>query len=150
MKSKRNPIVYLIAQPTVSRRKAPPNLAPLYKHGEVVTLLVSGEQPTFRPRDCFEALEARFKDFDPDIDYLVWAGGDTLAAVMAGMLLAELEIWCFKWLRYERFRLPTGERTDEGAIYVPVEIDLADPQLDLLYGDEVDEIDDEREPAEQH
>jgi len=150
MKTLRKPIVYLIAQPTVSRRKAPPNLAPLYKHGEVVPLLITGEQPTFNPRSCFEVLEKRFQAFDPDIDYLVWAGGDTLAAVMAGMLLAERNIFCFNWLRYERFRLPTGERVDEGAIYVPVEIDLADPQLELLHGEEVDEFDDESEPAEQH
>lgn len=146
----RKPIVYLIAQPTVSRKKAPPNLSPLYKHGEVVTLLIAGEQPAFRPRDCFEALETRFRDFDPDIDFLVWAGGDVLAAVMAGMLLAERDIFCFKWLRYERFRLPNGDRVDEGATYESVEIDLADPQFDLLTTHRDDDDEDEEESVGQH
>ena len=141
----RKPIVYLIAQPTISRRKVPPNLTPLYKHGDVVTLLMAGEQPAFRPRDCFEALETRFRNFDPEIDFMAWAGGDVLAAVMAGMLLAERDIFCFQWLRYERFRLPNGDRVDEGATYEPVEIDLADPQFDLLGQRDGDDEDDEEE-----
>lgn len=147
MKTSRRPIVYLIAQPTVSRRKAPPNLTPLYKHGEVVTLLIAGEQPAFRPSDCFESLETRFQNFDPDVDFLVWAGGDVLAAVMVGMLLSERDIYHFKWLRYERFRLPNGDRVDEGAKYEEVEIDLRDPQYDLLGTGERDddEIDEDGE-----
>ena len=55
----------------------------------------------------------------------MWAGGDTLSAVMVGMYLAQNEIWQFNWLRYERRRLPDGTRTDDGAKYVPVVIDLA-------------------------
>lgn len=127
--SVRRPTVYLIAQPTVSRRKKPLNLAPLYDHGDVQVVLPMSDSPTFEPLKCFEVMEDRLSKFDPEIDFLVWAGGDTLSAVMAGMILINMEepVWRFNWLRYERFRNPDGSRTDEGAKYVPVVIDLADP-----------------------
>lgn len=133
----RRPTVYLIAQPTLSRRKAPLNLAPLYEHGEVQVVLPMSDSPTFEPVTCYNVMEERLRHFDPEVDFLVWAGGDTLAAVMAGMILVNMEqpIWCFKWLRYERFRNADGSRTDKGAKYVPVVIDLADPQYSLLEGE---------------
>lgn len=126
-------VVYLIAQPSISRKKKPINITPLYEHGEVRLVLPQGDSPTFSPKKCCELMHDRLfpeegQQYDPDIDYLVWAGGDTLAALFAGMLLAELEIWCFKWLRYERARLSNGDRVDEGAAYVPVTIDLTDLQ----------------------
>lgn len=126
-------VVYLIAQPSISRKKKPINITPLYEHGEVRLVLPQGDSPTFSPKKCCELMHDRLfpeegQQYDPDIDYLVWAGGDTLAALFAGMLLAELEIWRFKWLRYERARLSNGDRVDEGAAYVPVTIDLTDLQ----------------------
>lgn len=126
MTDARRPTIYLIAQPTLSRRKPPLNLEPLYEHGEVQVVLPMSDSPTFNPAHCYDMMEARLSKFDPAIDYLVWAGGDTLAAVMVGMILINQEepIWCFNWLRYERFRNPDGSRTDIGAKYVPVVIDL--------------------------
>lgn len=130
----RRPVVYLIAQPAVSRHKPPPDLSPLYIHGDVVNIIPNGNSPVFAPRECFEMVENKLKAFDPEIDFLVWAGGDVLSAIMVGMVLVEMECYCFNWLRYERKRLPTGERTDDGARYIPMEIDLSDPQFDLLAG----------------
>ncbi len=132
--TERPAVVYLIAQPSISRKKKPVNITPLYEHGEVRLVLPQGDSPTFTPKKCFDLMCDRLfpeegQQYDPDIDYLVWAGGDTLAALMAGMLLAEYEIWHFKWLRYERARLSNGDRVDEGATYVPITIDLSDPQL---------------------
>lgn len=133
-------MVYLIAQPSISRRKTPVNITPLYQHGEVQLVLPQGDSPTFTPKKCLEKMQDRLfpehgRQYDPEIDYLVWAGGDTLAALLTGMLLAEEEIWSFKWLRYERARLSNGDRTDDGAVYVPITIDLTDPQLDLSIED---------------
>lgn len=131
------PTVYLIAQSAPSRRKAPIQLGPLTEHGDVKAVLPLGNSPTFHPKSCLEIIEESLfpsrggKEYDPEVDFLVWAGGDMLAAVMVGMILAEREIWCFKWLRYERHRLPTGERVDEGATYAPMVIDLSDPPEDF-------------------
>lgn len=132
--SEPRPTVYLIAQPTVSRRKAPPDLKPLYDHGEVQVVLPLSDSPTFNPVKCYEIMEDRLAHFDPERDFIAWAGGDTLSAIMVGMMLINRDepIWKFNWLRYERFRQPDGRRTDEGAKYIPVVIDLRDPQYDLL------------------
>jgi hypothetical protein len=143
----RSAVVYLIAQPSISRRKKPVNITPLYEHGEVQLVLPQGDSPTFTPRKCLDKMCDRLfpevgRNYDPETDYLVWAGGDTLAALLTGMLLAEQEIWSFKWLRYERARLPNGDRTDEGAVYVPITVDLTDPQLDLSIEDEDSNDDD--------
>lgn len=124
-------MVYLIAQPTVSRTKKNMNLDPLYEHGEIKVVLPVGDAPAFSPNKCVSVMSARFKEFDPEQDFLVWAGGDTLAALMVGYLLHQRGFTVFNWLRYERKRLPDGTRTDDGAIYVPVRIDLRDPQLEL-------------------
>lgn len=122
---KRKPVVYLIAQPTVSRNKKPIPLDALYDHGEVCVLCPAGLSPSSKPGDVLVLMENRFLPFDPDVDHLVWAGGDTLSAMFAGMLLAQRDIWEFSWLRYERPRTPDGGRTDVGAKYEPVWIDLA-------------------------
>lgn len=131
-------VVYLILQPSISRTKEPPNLKPLYEHGEVTAVLPAGRAPVFTPGECMEIIENKLADFHPETDYLAWAGGDALAALMAGMALANMDIWQFKWLRYERHRLPDGTRVHEGATYVPVDIDLRDPQFSLL-GEPADE-----------
>lgn len=136
------PKVFLISQPTPSRFKEPPNLRPLYKHGEVVTVILSGERPARFARECMDALEQRLSTFDPETDYLVWAGGDVLSAIMVGMYLAENEIWVFNWLRYDRRRLDDGSRVDDGAQYVPVVIDLSDPDAPSVeqFGDDDSEF----------
>jgi len=125
----RRPIVYLIMQPTSSRTREPLDLVPLYDHGEVKIVLPRMDSPTAHPLSCYEKMEANMRGFDPDIDFLAWAGGDKLSAVMVGMILvnAEEPIWRFNWLRYERHRSSDGSRTNRGAKYVPVVIDLFDP-----------------------
>lgn len=140
-------VVYLIAQPSLSRKKAPVNITPLYEHGELKLVLPQGDSPTFAPKKCIDLMGKRLfpeegEEYNPDYDYLVWAGGDTLAALLTGMLLAEREIWSFKWLRYERARLADGSRTDEGATYVPITVDLTDPQLGLEIAHGEDDDDD--------
>lgn len=137
--------VYLIAQPTKKRvhPKAPReagrvlNLEPLNVYGRIVFLLEEDDYPTFDPVGCFHLIKQRLHGFDPKVDYVAWAGGDTLGAVMAGIIFAHLGIRSIKWLRYERPKDPvTGLRTDNGARYVPVLITVDSPndprQLDLL------------------
>lgn len=135
----RRPTVYLIAQPTVSRRKPPLVLNPLYEHGEVQVVLPMSDSPTFKPIKCYEVMEERLSRFDPNLDYIVWAGGDTLSAVMVGMILVNREepVWKFNWLRYDRAKNADGSRSDVGAKYVSVVIDLREP-----YIEETEETDD--------
>jgi hypothetical protein len=143
----RRPVVYLIAQPTVARNKKPLDLAQLYDHGEVQVLCPQGDSPTFKPAACFNVMCDRFKDFDPDVDFLVWAGGDTLSAVMAGMLLVEQGYWYFQWLRFDRDReRGSGRRLDTGK-YVPVTVDLCDEDYTYDPDDETQNPSLEQEPV---
>lgn len=126
------PVVYLIAQPSIARGGSFPKLEPLAVYGEIRVLVQSGEFPTFNPAPCYEKIRERLRDFDPKVDFLAWAGGDTLSAVLAGLVLAEMGIDDFRWLRYERGRdkEDSRKRVDEGSQYWPVDVNLPEPYTD--------------------
>lgn len=128
------PTVYLIAQPTVKRNGSMPKLEPLAEHGDVKVVIPAGEYPTFHPQRALDLVMDKLDDFDYTKDYIAWAGGDTLSAILVGAALAEKDdctdeeepvpIPYFMYLRYERGRDQQGNRTDVGAKYVPVKIPL--------------------------
>jgi hypothetical protein len=62
----RRPTVFLIAQPTISRKKAPVDLAPLYEHGDVQVVLPMSDSPTFTPVKCYEVMEDRLTSSIPN------------------------------------------------------------------------------------
>ena len=125
--------VFLIAQPTIAKNGHLPDLTPLADYGEVTLVVEVGERPAFKPGEVFNLAKDRLKDFDAETDYLVWAGGDTLSAVMAGAILTQLGHRFFRWLRFERGRrkgvAEAGgqarvERDDNRGWYTPVEVML--------------------------
>lgn len=116
--------VFLIAQPTIAKSGALPDLTPLADYGDVTVVVEAGEYPSFKPGEAWRRVAARLKDFDSDNDYLAWAGGDTLSAVMAGAALTQLGHRAFKWLRFERGIAPGGGRDNMRGKYTPVEIQL--------------------------
>jgi hypothetical protein len=119
----RSPRVFLICQPTVKKHGKLPDLTPLQKFGEVTVCVPQGMKPSRVPETALRHLRTQMEDFDPRIDFLAWAGGDTLAAVLVGIVLHERGgngFGSFTFLRYERVRLPSGDWTDEGATYQPV------------------------------
>lgn len=124
--------VFLIMQPSVKRDGSAPDLTPLKEHGEVTVLVHAGESPRFHPAQCRDKLIERLKTFDPDKDMLAWAGGDTLAAVLVGAILAD-QLWEeeapeITWLRYERAWDGDRRRQDAvGARYVPIRVPLLPP-----------------------
>lgn len=118
------PTVYLIAQPTVKKDGKLPNLEPLEYHGKVRIILPGTSKPSRTPATTLTELEDALEHFDPARDFIAWAGGDTLAALMVGVVLERMEIMTFNWLRYDRMRLASGAWTDEGAHYRPVLITL--------------------------
>jgi hypothetical protein len=138
--------VYLIAQPTVSNDGRLPKLEPLAKYGTVRVLVNPGEDPRYKPQRALDLIVKRLADFNPADDYLVWAGGDTLAAVLTGIVLADLScnddkpFTSFRWLRWERGKDKWGKRTDEGGHYVPIRVPLPNPNHSSLALDEYDPI----------
>jgi len=117
--------VFLIAQPSVSREGHFPRLEGLAEFGEVHTLLPDGNQPSFRPGKTMDALVKQLTELYSAGDYLVWAGGDTLAAFMAGVVMERLGVDEITWLRYDRpYDEELRRRTEKGARYVPVKVTL--------------------------
>jgi hypothetical protein len=96
------PRVFVINEPSVSRTGRRPDLSLMEKYGEVHILVRDGEYPSFAPREALQRITERLRGFNPKRDYLAWAGGEALSAVMVGSLLADMDITDVRWLRYER------------------------------------------------
>lgn len=117
--------VFLIAQPTIPKNGRLPDLTPLAEYGDIKVVIDGGEYPSFKPGKAWERISDRLKDFDAERDYVAWAGGDTLSAVMVGSALTQMGHRFFRWLRFERAVDPqTKERIDHTGKYTPVEISL--------------------------
>jgi hypothetical protein len=124
--------VFLIAQPSVSREGTFPKLDALGEHGEVHVLVVQGDSASFRPNKTLDDILRQLAElYNPAEDFVVWAGGDTLAAVLTGIALERRGINEMTWLRYDRpYNQELRKRVDEGAKYVPIKIQLYNPLTD--------------------
>lgn len=124
-----DPVIYVISEPSVPKQATGRmiDLSPLAEYSQDIRYLVlRGQAPTFAPDGLYAQVRASLARFDPDRDYLTWAGGDALAAVMAGRALADLGITRFRWLRHERSKLPDGRRDPSRGRYVPIWLETKD------------------------
>jgi hypothetical protein len=124
--------VFLIAQPTVAKDGSMPKLEALQEHGDVHVLVSAGDSPSFRPNKTLDDILRQLAQlYKPDEDFIVWAGGDTLAAVLVGVALERQGHNEMTWLRYDRPYDPVQrKRVDEGARYVPIKIKLYDEETE--------------------
>jgi hypothetical protein len=129
-------MVFLIAQPTVPKDGKMPNLEPLAEFGDVKVLVEAGDYPSFRPDLALEKISERLANFDAENDYLAWAGGDTLAALITGMVLAERGHRYVRWLRFERARTEGGGRDNNNGKYTPIDVLVLtkDPTKEATHG----------------
>lgn len=120
--------VFLIAQPSVTRDGRVPDISDLYRFGEVRVLLDAREYDNVGNSNAGHALQrliTRLQDYDPERDYIVWAGGDTTAALMVGAALFQIGVDAVQWLRFERPRdAGTGRRYGDKQ-YIPYLVPLA-------------------------
>lgn len=130
----RPPKVFLLAQPSIARSGATPDLSPLGEFGDVTVLMTPDLNPLFAPAKSATSVERKLEDFDPDYDFLTAAGGATLAALVIGVVLGQMDIEEFTWLSYQRGVDASGRRTNSGGYYRPVRLSLG--QLDLGIGNE--------------
>lgn len=120
------PTVYLIAQPTVKSGGQLPDLTPLAEYGEVKVLINSGEYPALHPERCRGLIEKRLNTFDPERDFIAWAGGDTLAAVFTGIVLERLGFEKIQWLKFQRGWDSDGNRDPNKSYYRLVAVPLCE------------------------
>jgi hypothetical protein len=124
------PTVYLIAQPTVKRDGGLPDLTPLSEYGEVKVLINSGEYPALHPERCLDLISTRLEKFDQERDFICWAGGDTLAAVFAGIVLERMQMTRVRWLKFQRGWGDDGDRDPNKSYYREVSVPLFNDSLE--------------------
>lgn len=103
------------------------DVSPAAVYGEIRFVLSAGDRTCSNPELSMEKLRRALEDFEPNRDFIVWAGGDPLSAIAAGMVLLELGIRKFRFLRFEKNRhTRPGEPTT--GFYSPVEVHLEEEQ----------------------
>lgn len=117
-------MVYLIAQPSVSKNRSFPDLSPLAEFGEIKIIIEAGEYPASSPDKALADISQRLANFDAEEDYIAWAGGDTLAALLTGSVLYSMGHRRIRWMRFDRKRLPGGIPDSENGYYSPVTVDM--------------------------
>jgi len=99
------------------------DVSPAQEFGEVVFLFDSTQrpEPSENPSAARQHILSTLENFDPDDDFIVWAGGDPL-----GMLLvsAHLGAWhnSVKYLKWEKERDLSGRVV--GGHYIPLTVKI--------------------------
>jgi hypothetical protein len=99
------------------------DVSPAAVYGEIRFILSAGDRTCSNPELSMDKLRRALADFDANHDFIVWAGGDPLSAIVTGMVLAELGIKKFRFLRFEKNRGTQPGQPVTG-FYSPVEVRL--------------------------
>ena len=98
-------------------------------YGEICFVLSAGDRTCANPELSIEKLRRALRDFDPNRDFVVWAGGDPLSAIITGMVFMDLGIPKFRFLRFEKNRNIKHGQPVTG-FYSPVEVFLEKEEPD--------------------
>lgn len=97
------------------------DVSPAAVYGEIMFVLSAGDRTCSNPELSMERLRRALSEFDPLKDFIVWAGGDPLSAIVTGMVLIDLGIRKFRYLRFEKNR-NTKPGVPVTGFYSPVEV----------------------------
>lgn len=118
-------LVFLVQEPTVPKYSGKVmDTTPLLWWGKVRIIMERTQTASFRPAQAYVQIRERLKSFAPERDYIAVAGGDTLAVLLVGTVLAQLGHSYFNYLRFERTRLPDGTRDPATGSYVPIYVPI--------------------------
>ncbi len=116
--------VFFVNEPVHSNGHKPRNLKPALEFGDIAYVFsINDEYPGRDAEDAVTHAEAVLKNFDPDTDYIAWAGGDPYALVVVSAVLAS---WWpqFNFLTYnKRYDKARGEHV---AGYEPLTTKVSD------------------------
>ncbi len=105
------------------------DVSPAAVYGEIRFVLSAGDRTCANPELSIDKLRRALRDFDAHRDFIVWAGGDPLSAIVTGMVLHELGIKKYRYLRYEKNRNTKPGETAVG-FYSPIEVRLEEDDYD--------------------
>lgn len=91
-------------------------------YGEMVTILGTLDNPSVDPKMCVDKVYNVLQTAQPG-DFVLWAGGDPMSALIAGLVIGELGLTGLKWLRWDKRTDGNGTRTRHG-YYTPVEFSI--------------------------
>lgn len=103
------------------------DVSPAAVYGEIRFILSAGDRTCSNPELTMDKLRRALVDFDPRSDFIIWAGGDPLSAIVSGMVLTEMGIRKFRFLRFEKNR-HTRQGEKPTGFYSPVEVRLEDDE----------------------
>ena len=102
------------------------DLTSAHRLGQLVTVLGERDSPSLAPGPALATIRRALKEYDPRTDHLLTAGGDPLAAFMAGAVLTDTGVLRegVSWLRWDRARDLDGRRDFNRGQYEPVVFNL--------------------------
>jgi hypothetical protein len=111
------PVVYLIQEPVQQNY----DLSSAFRYGKIVSVLESTDKPSHFPGPCLRKIREKLTAYRPEIDFIVWTGGDFAGILYAGIILGNLGFSKVRFLKWEREKNLEGEKTG-GGFYHPVSI----------------------------
>lgn len=111
--------VYVICEPSDRRDGTPAyDVSPAAVYGPIKYIIPRGHpSPSRDTSTALATIDEVLMDFDAGSDYILWAGGDPLAAVLVGHVLMD-NVNSYSYLRWEK------NPTSIGGNYVPVTVDI--------------------------
>lgn len=99
------------------------DVSPAAVYGDICFVLSAGDRTCSNPELSVDKLRKALREFNPASDFIIWAGGDPLSSILAGMVLRDLGIRKFRFLRFEKSRSTRVGQAATG-FYSPVEVCL--------------------------
>jgi hypothetical protein len=103
------------------------DVSPAAVYGEIHFVLSTGDRTCANPELSMDRLRRALREFKPRDDFILWAGGDPLSLLVAGMVMLDLGITKFRYLRFEKNRNTKAGQPMTG-FYSPIEVRLEEEE----------------------
>lgn len=121
--------VFVVQKPKPGPSGNTYDVSPATEYGEIIFIFDAYENPSANPVSSLQKIRTVLESkFNPDSDYVVWAGGDPYGLFLVGFVVCESNL-PLRWLRFERLRTrpqvsdPTNpHQIVKSGYYLPVEM----------------------------
>lgn len=110
--------VYLLQEPTSEK-----DLSSAAKYGRISPIIYAHEKPMQSIQQTMNRIYNCLEQFDPENDYICFAGGDPIIPFLAGVAMERIGFESVKYLVWNRDRGLDGSKTGTG-FYIPKSIPI--------------------------